>query len=117
MCMPHGSPKATKLQTPRNADHVDKYESERGAQAPWSGDKSSLGLAKQPCRDVTHVRLLELIIFAVHAVNAYILEGSNDLRDIEAHGNEAVDEILVVATVPGILLIQARQSRTGFVSA
>ena len=60
---------------------------------------ATLCLAEQPCSDVAHVRLFELVVLATIAVDADVFESVDDGLNIEAHSDEAVYEILVVAVV------------------
>ena len=55
--------------------------------------------SEQPGGDVAHVSLFELVVLTFILINPNELEGGNDAVDIEAHVDESVDEILVVALV------------------
>jgi hypothetical protein len=70
-------------------------------------------LVEQPGRDVAHVCLLELVVLAVHAVDTDVLECGDNCWDIEAHGDESIDEIFVVAVVPAIPVSLLYRSAAG----
>jgi hypothetical protein len=58
-----------------------------------------LRFAKQPGGDVAHVGFLELVVLATHLINPDVFKRGDDVLDVEAHGDKAVDELLVVAVV------------------
>jgi hypothetical protein len=58
-----------------------------------------LCLTKEPGCDVTHVSFLELVVLAVHAIDANILERSYYGRDVEAHIAEPFDEVFVETAI------------------
>jgi hypothetical protein len=65
-----------------------------------------LRLAKETSSDIAHISLLEFVVLATHLVDADVLECGDDSLDIEAHGDEAVDELLVVSVVSTCILAQ-----------
>lgn len=58
-----------------------------------------LRLVEQPGRDVAHVGFLELVVLAAHFVDADVLEGADNAFYVEAHSDEAVNEIFVVPVI------------------
>jgi hypothetical protein len=58
-------------------------------------------LAEKSRGDVAHVRLFELVVLAVHAVDTDVFECSDDGWDVEAHGDESVNEVFVIPVIPG----------------
>lgn len=56
-------------------------------------------LAEEAGGDVAHVCLLHLVVVAAVAVDTHILECFHDSVEVEAHIDEAVDEVLVPALV------------------
>lgn len=56
--------------------------------------------AQEAGGNVAHVCFLHLVIIATVAVDTHILEGLHDGIEIEAHVDEAVDEVLVPALIP-----------------
>lgn len=58
------------------------------------------GFTKKVGRDIPHISFLQLVILAAVAIDADMLEGVDDVRDLEAHGAKTIYEIFVVASVP-----------------
>lgn len=78
--------------------------------AMWFGKETcdntiSSCLAEQTGSDVTHVGFFQLVVFTAHPIDTNILESGDDGFDIETHGDESVDELLVVAFVRGKLVL------------
>lgn len=69
-------------------------------QCPKLIEEGILSLAKEARSDVAHICLLQFVILATHPIDADVLERGDDSFDIESHGDEAVDQLLVVALVP-----------------
>jgi hypothetical protein len=60
----------------------------------------SLLLAEEPSGDVSHVRLLELVVFAVVPIDSDKVEGFNDGVNVKSHVDEAVYKVLIPALIP-----------------
>lgn len=62
-----------------------------------------LWFSQQSRRDVANVCFFEGVLLAVIMVDAYEFESGDDAFEVEAHEDEAVDHVLVVAVVSVVL--------------
>ena len=59
--------------------------------------------SQQPSRDIANVCFFEGIFLAVVVVDAYEFESGDDALEVEAHEDETVDHVLVIAVVSVVM--------------
>jgi len=78
-----------KLRLPCNPELASKRSRESG-----------LLFAEQSGRNIAHISLLKLVVSAAVLIDSDIFECRNHRGNVEAHCNEAVNQILIVSVIP-----------------